>query len=77
MFSFVCLMLAISFGTWLLVLRPDIRSWLGTSWLTSKLSREVLEMRDTIALAVSLIAAVTSTTILIFVLFVSIFQYFK
>ena len=71
MFSFVCLMILVSSGAWLLVLRPDIRWRLGSSWLTNKLTKEQREFRDAVALAVSVIAGVTSTTLLISVLIIS------
>lgn len=77
MLSFVCVLVAVSSGTWLLVMRPAARQWLASSWLTSKLSKEQQEMRDALALAVSIIAAVTSTTVLLFILFVTIVHFFK
>lgn len=70
-------MIVVSSLTWLLVLRPDIRWWLGSSWLTSKLSKEQRQLRDTLALAVSIVAAVTSTTLLFLIMIVSICKHFE
>ena len=53
-------MIAVSVGTWLLVLKPAARRWIDSSWLLSKLSKEEQEIRDAFTLAISLIAAVTS-----------------
>jgi len=75
--SGICGLVIVSFVMWVLVLRPDIRWWLDSLWLTRRLSKEHREFRDTGTLAIALIVAITSTTLLVAILIVGLVVYLK
>jgi hypothetical protein len=83
MFLSLFVLLAIGAVSWFLVLNQAARRkfvskhWSIFGWSPFKISEEQREVDDTLTLACSLISAVTSSTILLFVLLASIVKLFR